>query len=92
MVFGACGTVWKVIVRRHSNQLVHLEVQWKNDRPWFLTVIYGSPQVFVDKVCGMICVILSVLCLELGRLLVILTVLCLLKIEEVLSNRKCIGM
>lgn len=30
---------WKVDVVRSSSQLVHMKVQWKNDNPWFLTVV-----------------------------------------------------
>lgn len=38
-------SVWKVKVLRQSNQSVNIEVQWKNDNPWFLTIMYGSPHV-----------------------------------------------
>lgn len=48
----ACGiwclwdqAVWKVKVIRSSSQFVHMEVQWKNDPPSFLTAVYGSPHM-----------------------------------------------
>lgn len=36
---------WKVDVLAHSDQFVHMKVQWKNHNPWLLTVVYRAPQV-----------------------------------------------
>lgn len=27
-----------------SPQHIHMKMQWKADRPWYLTVVYGAPQ------------------------------------------------
>ena len=36
---------WKVKDERNHRQFVHLEVAFENEPPWFLTVVYGCPQV-----------------------------------------------
>lgn len=34
---------WPVDVGYSNRQLVHLTVKWRNEGPWFLTAVYGSP-------------------------------------------------
>lgn len=38
-------SVWKVDVLNQSNQFLHLEVGWKREEKWLLTVVYGKPQL-----------------------------------------------
>lgn len=38
-------SVWKVQVLNHSNQFLHLEIGWKRESKWLLTVVYGKPQL-----------------------------------------------
>lgn len=35
---------WVVSIRKSDRQLVHMEVKWRNEDPWELTAVYGSPQ------------------------------------------------
>jgi hypothetical protein len=37
--------VWMVKVLRSSNQYVHMEVSWRHETHWYLTVVYVSPHV-----------------------------------------------
>ncbi|RYR27976.1 hypothetical protein Ahy_B01g052052 [Arachis hypogaea] len=37
--------LWNIKPITIHRQLIHLEVQWNREPPWFFTAIYGSPQV-----------------------------------------------
>lgn len=49
---GHSGGIWvlwdpfisTVNIISHSNQFVHMQVNGKNQTPWYLTAIYGAPQ------------------------------------------------
>lgn len=36
-------SLWSVTVKYHSRQMVHMNVNWKNEGAWDLTAVYGSP-------------------------------------------------
>ena len=37
------SSLWTVSVIHKMDQVIHLQVQWRNDEPWFLSIVYGAP-------------------------------------------------
>lgn len=35
---------WSILVVDHSEQFIHLKVNWKGTLTWFVTAVYASPQ------------------------------------------------